>query len=396
MRRNARNTRVGAHRRREPVAQHVAQEVARVGLVRLTARRGSSRSAIDGRVVPRLDLARPTRPRTSRRGARHRPGCAATASASSVACTIASEQPRPYSGFVHVWASPTAWKPSTAVAAVDERRGCGSAACAITCTGVIGSARPGRPTARGRRASRPARSNVVGVEQRARSSSSSTGDRERDRERAVVAEERRVLQVAEVAADRPDLLGDVGAVAQPVEAREVDDARCPPRPPGRRRRRRRATPARRRAGRWRRPRGRRRRRRRRRPSRARRSTTPSPPSEAVDHDAVEQLHVRRGEHDRAQHPLERRAPAGEHHEVLVAGLRARVVDRRRQVDRQRPVGGAGGVERLRARRGSGRAGGCAAGRAGRGSGGPAGRPGGPTRRPRRGRGAAACGPARAR
>ena len=41
-----------------------------------------------------------------------------------------------------------------------------------------------------------------------------------------------------------------------------------------------------------------------------------------------------------------RAQAGQHHEAVVARLRDRVVDRRRQVGRERPVGHAGGVERL--------------------------------------------------
>ena len=53
----------------------------------------------------------------------------------------------------------------------------------------------------------------------------------------------------------------------------------------------------------------------------------------------------RSEHGAPQHPLEGRAPAREHHELVVARLRAGIVDRGRQPVGQWPVGHAGVVER---------------------------------------------------
>ncbi len=73
---------------------------------------------------------------------------------------------------------------------------------------------------------------------------------------------------------------------------------------------------------------------------------PSRPSEAVHDDAVEQRDVGSGEDGATQDPLEGRAPARQHHEVLVAGLGGRIVDGVGEPDRERPVGRAGGVEGL--------------------------------------------------
>ena len=148
------------------------------------------------------------------------------------------------------------------------------------------------------------------------------GDGQGDRERAGVADEDAVLEVAEVAADDAGARGWLGARPQAVEAREVDDpgvvdllldrpdaectqpiGECRPPPVGddgdvaadrravlehdTRDRRRRIVALR----------GERR-----------------DPETGADLDPVGR------HHDAAQHPLERGAPAGEHHEVVVAGL----------------------------------------------------------------------------
>jgi hypothetical protein len=63
--------------------------------------------------------------------------------------------------------------------------------------------------------------------------------------------------------------------------------------------------------------------------------------QAVDGHAVAQRHVRRVEHGRAQHPLEGRPAAREHHELVVARLRRGVVDAVRQAIQQPDLRGAG-------------------------------------------------------
>ena len=80
--------------------------------------------------------------------------------------------------------------------------------------------------------------------------------------------------------------------------------------------------------------------RRSRPSRFRRH------DQAGHRHAVAQRHVGVVEHDRAQHPLEGRAAAGQGHEVLVARLRARVVDVGRHGVAEAQLGRAGRQEPL--------------------------------------------------
>ena len=86
---------------------------------------------------------------------------------------MASEHPRPYNGFVHVWASPTACKPNTngsPSSSVNRMRRFTSPP--ITSTGVIASARSASAQVAVAGNVRAARSNVAGSSSIERSSSS--------------------------------------------------------------------------------------------------------------------------------------------------------------------------------------------------------------------------------
>ena len=244
---------------------------------------------------------------------------------------------------------------------------------AITWTSVIGSGAAGQPPAAGvsdrgrgvegrRRAEEPAQL-VVG-----------DGHGQGDRERPVVAGEHAVLEVAEVAADRGRSGRWRRRLAQPVEARQVDDAGVVDLLRHRRERRARSSHAGQRAA----PAGGDHDERGREVGAARRAARRSrahrragvrppdgeqPPTAAPVRSSTPAL----GQHRPPQHPLEGGAPAGQHHQVLVAGLGRR--------SRPWSAGGAGrSASRWRrrragrrARRGSGRAAGCAGGRGRRGS-----------------------------
>ena len=218
-------------------------------------------------------------------------------------------------------------------------------------------------------------------------------DRVRDRERVVVAEEDRVLQVAEIGGGRPDVRRRLGARTHAVEAREVDDAALvqllgdglPRRSP-------RASRPTTSAGRGRRRRGRPGRRRR----RATRGIGAGSRVERAGGDAVRRAR-RRGSSStsrRSTHSnvVRRHASATS---SSSPGRGRLIGERRRQVLGERDLGRARARATRRARRARGRATGCAAGRGTRASAAPAARPCAAMRRPRRRRAASACRRARA-
>ena len=213
-------------------------------------------------------------------------------------------------------------------------------------------------------------------------------DRVRDRERVVVAEEDRVLQVAEVGRDRADVRRRLGAGAQPVEAREVDDAALVqllgaraaapiaashssddergPRASTTRSAAMPSTPV---------TRGHRARRVRRAPRPRRRARSSTPGSASTSRRSTHSNVVRR-------HAIATSSSS--------PGPRRAVGQRLGQVLGERDLGRARGAAARRARRARGRAAGCAAGRGTRASAAPAARRCASTRTRRRRRRASAC------
>ena len=271
-------------------------------------------------------------------------------------------------------------------------------------TPVIGSATAGstQPAIGG--SSRAVASKRALAQQRAQRRVGRVGG-EGDREDARVAVEDRVLEIAEVGADRGLACGRHDARQQPVEARAVED-------PARRllllgprhadglepAREARAAAARvdeeigARSS---------RRRARCRTGARRRAARRAPPLARVERDAahvtaVAELEPRRIERDAVQHPLEGEPAAGEQREVVVARARRAVVDLLAQRVRERELLRAHREQRREHVGQRGRATGCGAAPGGRASAAPAARRGAPSsRRPSPGRAGRACRRARA-